>query len=101
MALVTRRLTRSASWVGWLFQMKMISRSAFEGIWQFIYPLFFATVAFFVFRPATARDAPLRPLGAGVMGMWAATSTTAGRRCSVSAGTARSRCSSRTLAASR
>ena len=57
----------------------MISRSPFEGVGQIIYPLFFATVAFFVFR---AGDSPrtllYASLGAAVMGMWSATSTTAG-----------------------
>ena len=66
-------------WVGWLYNMKMISRSPFEGFGQVIYPLFFATVAFFVFR---AGDSPrtllYASLGAAVMGMWSATSTTAG-----------------------
>jgi ABC-2 type transport system permease protein len=65
--------------VGWWFQLKMISRSPFEGVGQIIYPLFFATVAFFVFR---AGDSPrtllYASLGAAVMGMWSATSTTAG-----------------------
>jgi len=65
--------------MGWYFQFKMISRSAFEGIGQVIWPLFFATVAFFVFR---AGDSPrtllYASLGAAVMGMWSATSTTAG-----------------------
>ena len=65
--------------MGWFFQFKMISRSAFDGIGQVIYPLFFATVAFFVFR---AGDSPrtllYASLGAAVMGMWSATSTTAG-----------------------
>jgi ABC-2 type transport system permease protein len=65
--------------VGWLYHMKMISRSPFEGVGQVIYPLFFATVAFFVFR---AGDSPrtllYASLGAAVMGMWSATSTTAG-----------------------
>src|SRR5215217_4763816 len=59
--------------------MKMISRSPFEGFGQVLYPLFFATVAFFVFR---AGDSPrtllYASLGAAVMGMWSATSTTAG-----------------------
>jgi ABC-2 type transport system permease protein len=59
--------------------MKMISRSPFEGFGQVIYPLFFATVAFLVFR---AGDSPrtllYASLGAAVMGMWSATSTTAG-----------------------
>jgi ABC-2 type transport system permease protein len=65
--------------VGWWLQLKMISRSPFEGVGQIIYPLFFATVAFFVFR---AGDSPrtllYASLGAAVMGMWSATSTTAG-----------------------
>jgi ABC-2 type transport system permease protein len=59
--------------------MKMIARSPFEGFGQVLYPLFFATVAFFVFR---AGDSPrtllYASLGAAVMGMWSATSTTAG-----------------------
>jgi ABC-2 type transport system permease protein len=65
--------------VGWLYHLKMISRSPFEGFGQVLYPLFFATVAFFVFR---AGDGPqtlvYASLGAAVMGMWSATSTTAG-----------------------
>ena len=65
--------------LGWLFHFKMIMRSAFDGVGQVIYPLFFATVAFFVFR---AGDSPrtllYASLGAAVMGMWSATSTTAG-----------------------
>jgi len=65
--------------VGWLYHLKMIARSPFEGYGQVIYPLFFATVAFFVFR---AGDSPrtliYASLGAAVMGMWSATSTTAG-----------------------
>jgi ABC-2 type transport system permease protein len=65
--------------VGWLYHVKMISRSPFEGVGQVLWPLFFATVAFFVFR---AGDSPrtllYASLGAAVMGMWSATSTTAG-----------------------
>src|SRR5215210_7212263 len=65
-------------WVGWLYNMKMISRSPFEGFGQVIYPLFFATVAFFVFQ---AGDSPrtllYASLGAAVMGMWSSTSTSA------------------------
>jgi ABC-2 type transport system permease protein len=65
--------------VGWLFHFKMVSRSAFDGVGQVVYPLFFATVAFFVFR---AGDSPrtllYASLGAAGMGMWSATSTTAG-----------------------
>jgi ABC-2 type transport system permease protein len=71
----TLRLLR----VGWLYHMKMISRSPFEGVGQVIYPLFFATVAFFVFRAGDGpRSLLYASLGAAVMGMWSATSTTAG-----------------------
>lgn len=65
--------------VGWLYHMKMIARSPFEGFGQVLYPLFFATVAFFVFRAGESpRTLLYASLGAAVMGMWSATSTTAG-----------------------
>jgi ABC-2 type transport system permease protein len=65
--------------MGWLYHMKMISRSPFEGFGQILYPLFFATVAFFVFRAGEGPHTLLyASLGAAVMGMWSATSTTAG-----------------------
>jgi ABC-2 type transport system permease protein len=65
--------------VGWLYHLKMIARSPFEGYGQIIYPLFFATVAFFVFRAGhSPRTLLYASLGAAVMGMWSATSTTAG-----------------------
>jgi hypothetical protein len=35
----------------------MLSRSAFDGIGQVVYPLFFATVAFFMFRQGGKPDA--------------------------------------------
>jgi ABC-2 type transport system permease protein len=59
--------------------MKLISRSPFEGFGQVLWPLFFATVAFFVFRAGDGSKGLLyASLGAAVMGMWSATSTTAG-----------------------
>jgi len=65
--------------VGWLYHLKLISRSPFEGFGQILYPLFFATVAFFVFRAGhSPRTLLYASLGAAVMGMWSATSTTAG-----------------------
>jgi ABC-2 type transport system permease protein len=65
--------------VGWYYQFKMISRSPFEGIGQVIYPLFFATVAFFIFRASESpRTLLYAAVGSAVMGMWSATSTTAG-----------------------
>ena len=63
--------------VGWRYHLKMIARSPFEGYGQVIYPLFFATVAFFVFRAGDSpRTLVYASLGAAVMGMWSATSTT-------------------------
>ena len=62
---------------GWYFQFKAISRSPFEGLFQIIWPLFFATVAFLMFRVGTDPKTLLyASLGAAVMGMWSATSTT-------------------------
>jgi ABC-2 type transport system permease protein len=64
--------------VGLRFQVKMLSRSSFNGILGILYPLFFATVAFFMYR-AGAKDAlPYASLGAAVMGIWSSTSTSAG-----------------------
>ena len=65
--------------VGWFFQLKILARSPFDGIGQVIWPLFFATVAFFMFK---AGDDPTSlvyaSLGSAVMGMWSSVSTTAG-----------------------
>lgn len=62
---------------GWYFQFKTISRSPFEGFGQIIWPLFFATVAFLMFRSGGGQETLLyASLGAAVMGMWSATSTT-------------------------
>jgi ABC-2 type transport system permease protein len=33
--------------IGWLFHFKMLARSSFNGVLGIVYPLFFATVAFF------------------------------------------------------
>ena len=37
-------------YVGWLFHMKMLTRSSFNTLLGIIYPLFFATIAFFMFK---------------------------------------------------
>ncbi len=65
--------------LGWLFHMKMLMRSSFNSWLGVIYPLFFATIAFFMFE-AGGGPRPLlwASLGAAVMGIWAATSTPAG-----------------------
>ena len=65
--------------VGWWLQFKMILRSPFDGIGNVVYPLFFATVAFFVFRAGhSPRTLLYASFGAAVMGMWSSVSTSAG-----------------------
>jgi ABC-2 type transport system permease protein len=62
----------------WLLHFKMLSQSAFDGFLAILWPLFFATVAFFMFRNGDGSVA-LGPvaLGAAVMGVWTATSVSA------------------------
>jgi ABC-2 type transport system permease protein len=64
--------------LGFVFHLKMLSRSAFTGLLGVVWPLFFATTAFLMFRtthnPATLLYASL---GASVMGIWSATSVVA------------------------
>jgi ABC-2 type transport system permease protein len=65
--------------VGWLFHFKMISRSSFDAFLGVLWPLFFATVAFFMFRAGGGEETLLyASLGAAVMGIWSVTSTSAG-----------------------
>jgi ABC-2 type transport system permease protein len=65
--------------MGWKFQLKMLWRDPFTGIFAVLYPMFFATVAFLMFRiHGGATSLLYAALGAGVMGIWACTSTTAG-----------------------
>ena len=57
----------------------MLTRDPFTGAFQVLYPMFFATVAFLMFRAgADAESLLYASLGAAVMGIWSATSTTAG-----------------------
>jgi ABC-2 type transport system permease protein len=64
--------------LGWLFHFRMLSQSAFDGFLAILWPLFFATVAFFMFRSGHSAGG-LGPvaLGAAVMGVWTATSVSA------------------------
>lgn len=64
--------------LGWVFHVKMLSRSSFNGLLGLVYPLFFATVAFFLFREGSPHALLYASLGASVMGIWSATSTAAG-----------------------
>lgn len=64
--------------LGWLFHFKMLVRSSFNGVLGILYPLFFATVAFFMYRAGSPDALLYASLGAAVMGVWSATSTAAG-----------------------
>jgi ABC-2 type transport system permease protein len=65
--------------IGWIYHMKMVMRSSFDGLLAILYPLFFATVAFFMFRAGDDGKSLLyASLGAAVMGIWSSTSTSAG-----------------------
>jgi ABC-2 type transport system permease protein len=64
---------------GWLFQVKQLSRSSFDGFLAIAWPLFFATVAFFMFRAGGDPNSLVyAALGSAVMGVWTATSVSAG-----------------------
>jgi ABC-2 type transport system permease protein len=74
---VTRNLRLVA--VAWLLNVKQLTRSSFDGFLAIAWPLFFATVAFFMFRAGGDPDALVyASLGAAVMGIWTATSVAAG-----------------------
>ncbi len=64
--------------IGWALNLKMLSKSAFDGVLGALWPLFFSTIAFFMYR-AGRNDASLlyASLGASVMGVWSATSVAA------------------------
>jgi ABC-2 type transport system permease protein len=65
--------------VGWLFHVKQLSRSSFDCFLAICWPIFFATVAFFMFRAGGDPDSLVyASLGAAVMGIWTATSISAG-----------------------
>ncbi len=65
--------------VGFRFQLKMLTRSSFDGFLGVLWPLFFATVAFFMFRAGAGGETLVYvSFGAAVMGIWSSTSTSAG-----------------------
>ncbi len=64
--------------LGWKLQFKMMSRSQFDGVLGILWPLFFATIAFLMFRVGGSAHALVyASLGASVMGIWSATATSA------------------------
>jgi ABC-2 type transport system permease protein len=65
--------------VAWLLNVKQLTRSQFDGFLAIAWPLFFATVALFMFRAGGDPDALVyAAFGAAVMGIWTATSVSAG-----------------------
>ncbi len=71
------RFVRLAA-IGWWLQLKMRSRSAFDGFLSIVYPMFFATTVFFIYRQqADTQTLVAAAVGASVLGMWSAVATTA------------------------
>jgi ABC-2 type transport system permease protein len=62
----------------WWLQLKMMNRSAFDGLLQLVWPLFFVTTALLVYRAAGDPQALVAAaLGASVMTVWTALSSSA------------------------
>jgi ABC-2 type transport system permease protein len=63
----------------WWYQLKIRARSAFDGLLAVIWPMFFATSIFLMYRSGGQSGPALlsAAVGASVMGVWSATSTTA------------------------
>jgi ABC-2 type transport system permease protein len=70
----TLRLMR----VGWWLQLKMRSRSAFDGILGIVSPLFIATTVLLIYRHGGSESALIgAAVGASVLGVWSAVAMTA------------------------
>ncbi len=64
--------------VTWLLQLKVMAASAFNGFLQVVWPLFFATTAFLVYRQnGDPADLVYAGLGSAVMGTWSSIATSA------------------------
>ena len=65
--------------IGFALHLKMMTRSSFDGLLGVLWPLFFATVAFLMFRAGAGEESLVfASFGAAVMGIWSSTSTSAG-----------------------
>lgn len=63
---------------GWWLHLKMLARSAFDGVLGVVWPLFFASIAFLMYRAGGDDRALLyASVGASVMGVWSSVSTSA------------------------
>ncbi len=64
--------------ITWWLQLKMLAVSVFDGIFQVVWPLFFATTAFLVYRQnGDPQSLVYAGLGSAVMGTWSTIATTA------------------------
>lgn len=64
--------------LGFALHLKMMTRSSFDGFLNLLWPLFFSTVAFFMFQAGAGGEALVfAAFGAAVMGIWSSTSTSA------------------------
>jgi ABC-2 type transport system permease protein len=64
--------------VSYWLHVKMLAVSAFDGFFQVVWPLFFATTAFLVYRQSNDPQALVYAgLGSSVMGIWSVIATTA------------------------
>jgi ABC-2 type transport system permease protein len=61
--------------LGWFLHTKMLSRSAFNGVLQVIWPLFFVTSVYLMLGNSDPRTLVSVAVGASVLGIWSATST--------------------------
>src|SRR5688500_4783966 len=60
--------------IGWLFNLKNLTNSAFFILISILSPVIFATIAFFMFDSGTRSGGLLYvALGAGLMGIWSTT----------------------------
>jgi ABC-2 type transport system permease protein len=65
--------------IGFVLHLKMMMRSSFDGLLGVLWPLFFATIAFLMFRAGAGGESLVfASFGAAVMGIWSSTSTSAG-----------------------
>lgn len=61
--------------IGWLMQVKMLSRSWFNGVLGVVWPMFFATSAFLMFGRDSRQQLIWVAVGASLLGIWSSTST--------------------------
>ncbi len=65
--------------VGFAFHLKMMMRSSFDGLLGVLWPLFFATIAFLMFRAGAGGESLVfASFGAEVVVIWSSTSTSDG-----------------------